>query len=53
MKPDDDLIREAIDHARTVACRVDSACALEHTRLAEWLEELLQLREKTSKMTKI
>lgn len=46
---DDALVAEAASHARDAACQNadNPACALDHARLAEWLEELLRRRKET------
>ena len=47
-------IQEAIAHARQVAegCGADSHdCAYQHDKLADWLEELVQLRQEVIKLT--
>lgn len=48
---DDDAVREAVRHARDAACRNEDnpQCAIDHVRLAEWLEELLRLRKEKTK----
>jgi hypothetical protein len=44
----DDLLDEAIDHARDVAhTSSDASCAEEHDRLATWLTELKDRRQHT------
>lgn len=47
-------IQEAIAHARQVAegCGTDRDCAYQHDKLADWLEELIQLRQEVIKLTK-
>ena len=44
---DDKAVLEAIQHCEDVACRVGSRCSRDHTQLAAWLRELLELRRLT------